>query len=166
MVGTIGTTCPTHLYRTGSGAMGEIHQCGEISKWQQCTYKVSIDIIHKTLTLRRFVLMTLVSRIQVPKVECEIGVPLSCSASVEIPSSWPGTPCVSSELIGGGIRWSSFERSDVSHLFLRWSLPVPCLLWLLPSRGNSMCRLVSRSVSWNSLCWSCFLYPKLGGIKW
>ena len=40
--------------------------------------------------------------------------------------------------------------------------PVPCLLWLLPSRGNSMCRLVPFVQYRESIhiCWSCFLYPK------
>ena len=77
------------------------------------------------------------------------------SSRLGVPSSWPEDPWAVGSLVGSSDGHSSGDPDGI------W--PVPCLLWLLPSRGNSMCRLVdstSRSVSWESLCWSCFLYTQ------
>ena len=81
------------------------------------------------------------------------------SARLGVPSSWPEDPWAVGSLVGSSDGHSSGDPDGI------W--PVPCLLWLLPSRGNSMCRLVPvvqyRESHFAEVVSS---IPKLGGIKW
>ena len=173
----------SHTIHTDQHYLSQEHECASFWKhasvvmsrvclpelsfveWQQCTCKISIDTIHKTLTLHRFVLMTL------GHSSTEGGV--WNRGSIELFRQRGDSEFMAWDPLCE--KWAYRRGYQMVIRREKWCVPS-----LSPMESTSAVSFViaaeqgkqyvstrtSRSVSWNSLCWSCFLYPKLGGIKW
>ena len=95
--------------------------------------------------------------------ESGLGIPFSSPTSVRIQNSWYGAPRMSVVRLSEGVSDGRSSREVMRHVsFSDGVYQYHVFLWLLPSRGNSVCRLgpfVQCRESFH-ICKSCFLLPK------